>query len=500
MKFLLFLALCATASAGNNVLLIIADDYGIDAQSLYNPGGTTAPTPNINALAAAGVRFTHGYAYSVCSPTRASILTGRLGFRTGIGGVVGGGNSLTASELTLPEVITQHSNLGIAAASFGKWHLSEGSPASIRTLPNTIGGWPHYAGSTTGALADFSNWTKTTNGTNSTNTTYATTDLVNDAVAWINQRNTAGQPWVAWVAFNAPHTPFHVPPVNLHGFGANPATNSLKYRAAVEAMDTEIGRLLQSVNPATTDIIFIGDNGTAGQVIQAPYDNAHAKDTLYEGGTRVPFIIKGPSVVSGGRVDASLVHVVDLFSTILELAGVPLPTTTILDSKSLKPLLANQGDPTRTRLFVDQFDPAVSTSGGRAIRDDRYKLIRFNTGRDEFYDLLADPSEQTNLLANGIAQMTSTRQAYYYRLRFNLGGYTTATSPSPQSYAHDGNGFTLVFPENSAATQTLWQSTDLDFWAPVSGVNRSTTNGVITFTAPTPLPEKIFYSVLTEWL
>ena len=146
---------------------------------------------------------------------------------------------------------------------------------------------------------------------------------------------------MAWVAFNAPHTPFHIPPTNLHSYGANPATNLLKYRAAVEAMDTEIGRLLLSVNAATTDIIFIGDNGTPGQVIQAPYDAAHAKDTLYEGGIRVPLIIKGPSVVSGGRTSNALVHAVDLFSTMLELAGVPLPTTVTLDSKSLIPILSN---------------------------------------------------------------------------------------------------------------------------------------------------------------
>lgn len=498
MKFLLFLAMTAAATAGNNVLLIIADDYGVDAQSLYNPGGTTAPTPNINSLAASGVRFTQAYACPVCSPTRATILTGRLGFRTGVGDVASAASSLTSAELTLPEVITQNDNLSIAAASFGKWHLSNGTPAAIRTFPNTIGGWPHYAGVTSGALTDYSNWTKTTNGVNTTSTAYATTDVVNDAVTWINARNTAGQKWLAWVAFNAPHSPFHVPPVNLHSYGANPATNSLKYRAAIEAMDTEIGRLLLSINPATTDIIFIGDNGTPGQVIQAPYDSTHAKDTLYEGGTRVPFIIKGPSVNSGGRTDSSLIHVVDLFITMLELAGVPRPATVTLDSKSLLPILANQGDTSRTRLYVEQFDQAAPTTGGRAIRDDRYKLIRFNTGIDQFHDILTDPSETTNLLASGIASMSATHQTYYHRLRFNLGSYTTAAAASPLGHAANTNGFALTVPENPAATQTMWQSIDLDFWQPVSGASRSASNGILTFSAPPPLPEKCFYSVLNE--
>jgi arylsulfatase B len=493
MKILLTLALISTLHAGNNVLLIIADDFGIDAQSLYNPGGTTAPTPNINALAASGVRFTNAYATPVCSSTRACILTGRRGFRTGVGDVVSvaSGNSLPSSELTLPEVITSNSGLGIQSASFGKWHLFAG--AAVANSPNTIGGWPHYAGCTSGAVASYTNWTKSINGTTSTVTTYATTDVVNDAVAWIDARTSNNQQWFAWVAFNAPHTPFHNPPTSLHSYGANPATNSLKYRAAVEAMDTEIGRLLSSVNAATTDIIFIGDNGTPGGVIQAPYNSTSAKDTLYEGGIRVPLIIKGSSVASGGRTNDTLVHAVDLFSTVLEMASVPLPSTVTLDSQSLKPILANQSE-YRTRLYSEQFDQATTTTGGRAIRDDRYKLIRLNTGSDEFYDLQTDPAEATNLFST----MTATQQAYYYRLRFNLGAYGSITSLSPLSHSIGASGFSLTVPQNAAATQTMWQSTDLDFWAPVTGAISSTSGGNLTFTAPPPLPAKAFYSVLSE--
>jgi arylsulfatase A-like enzyme len=493
MKTLLTLALITTLHAGNNVLLIIADDFGTDAQSLYNPSGTTAPTPHINALAASGVRFTNAYATPVCSPTRACILTGRRGFRTGVGEVVSvaSGNSLPSSELTLPEVITQNSGLGIQSACFGKWHLFAG--ASVANSPNTIGGWPHYAGNTAGGLASYTSWTKTINGVTSTVTTYATTDVVNDAVAWINARTTASQPWFAWVAFNAPHTPFHNPPTSLHSYGANPATNSLKYRAAVESMDTEIGRLLLSINAATTDVIFIGDNGTPGGVIQAPYNSTRAKDTLYEGGIRVPLIVKGPSVVAGGRTSDELVHAVDLFSTVLEMASVPLPSTVTLDSQSLKPILANQSE-SRTRLYSEQFDQAATTTGGRAIRDDRYKLIRLNTGSDEFYDLQTDPAEATNLFST----MSATQQAHYYRLRFNLGAYSNITTPSPLSHSIGVSGFSLTVPENTAATQTMWQSTDLDFWAPVSGATSSSSGGNLTFTAPPPLPEKAFYSILSE--
>ncbi len=497
---LIFLGLAGSAFASPNVLLIIADDFGVDSQSLYNPtAGATAPTPNINGLAASGLRFTNAWACPVCSPTRACLMTGRHGFRTGVGGVVSAAaaNGLTAPELTLPEVIAQSSAVSYQTACFGKWHLSAGPPASIATAPNVIGGWPHYAGATGGVLTSYTSWTKVTNGVSTNSTAYATTDVVNDATAWITARTNANQPWLAWVSFNAPHTPFHIPPANLHSYGANPATNLLKYRAAVEAMDTEIGRLLTSVNPATTTVIFMGDNGTPGQVIQLPYDSAHAKDTLYEGGIRVPLIIRGPGI-SPGRTSDALVHAVDLFSTQLALTGVPLPTTVALDSRSLVPLLTGQSTAIRSRLYTDQFDQSDPTSGGRALRDDRAKLIRYNNGTEVFHDLLADPAETTNLLANGIPAMSATHQSLYYRLRFNLGQYTTAAPAEPSNPALTAEGFSLTVPETPAATQTLWQSTDLDFWTPVPDAMPSRNAGQLTFLAPPSSSLRVFYSILTE--
>ena len=325
---LLSLLLFATSHAGaaNNILLIIADDYGVDSSSLYNTNGSAVlpPTPNIVSLAQQGVRFEQAYANPLCSPTRACIITGRYGFRTGVGTAIEGAGSatLSTSEYTLPEALSA-SGTGYAMAQFGKWHLALGANS-----PANVGGWPYFAGSTGGALPDYTNWTKVVSGVTSNGyTNYATTDVVNDAIAWINARGT--NHWFAWVAFNAPHTPLHKPPTNLApnyaglsgtqmSINSNPA---LYFDAMVQAMDTEMGRLLAAVSLTNTHVIFIGDNGTPPKSIQPPYPSNHAKATIYEGGTRVPWIVAGPAVTTPGQTNLSPVHVADLFSTILEMAG-----------------------------------------------------------------------------------------------------------------------------------------------------------------------------------
>ena len=148
----------------------------------------------------------------------------------------------------MPKAFT-NAALGYSFSQFGKWHLAAG-PNS----PRTVGGWTNFAGSIQGAVANYTNWTKVINGANTLNyTNYATTDLVNDATNWIGAKGTNA--WFVWAAFNAPHTPFHNPPTNLcPNYPANTLTNSRRqFEAMVEALDTEIGRLLSVVDRANTD-------------------------------------------------------------------------------------------------------------------------------------------------------------------------------------------------------------------------------------------------------
>ena len=143
------------ALAGQNVLLVIADDYGADAMGLYS-SAETAPTPTLDALAATGVRFTNCWANPVCSPTRASILTGRHAFRTGVGAP---GHVIGLNEFTVAQAL---GDAGYGTACIGKWHLSDDTNGGADN-PNLMG-FDHYSGNTGGALGNYYRWDKTVNG------------------------------------------------------------------------------------------------------------------------------------------------------------------------------------------------------------------------------------------------------------------------------------------------------------------------------------------------
>jgi len=427
-------------TTGNNVLLIIVDDWGYDWSPVHNTSGSMLPhMPTLQSLANSGLSFNRAYAQPICSPTRATIITGRHPFRHGVGDP-STNNVLPASELTLPEIFTQEAS-SYALASFGKWHLGGGLIG-----PYTTGGWNYFKGILQGGVPDtgsYSDWTKTEviDGVASTTanySTYTTTDQVNDAISWINNQS---DPWFCWLALNAPHTPFHQPPAELAPAGGytnlNDVSNTGLYRSMLEAMDSEIGRLLQSIDLASTNIILLGDNGSPGQVAQAPYGNGHAKSDLYEGGIHVPLVISGPDLgVSAGSSSDALVHCVDLFATILQLGGINPSAATngvdAIDSKSLIPILNGSSSGSRT-VIAEKFGATVGS--GRALLSSdypNYKLIingdplsTIDSPSYEFYNRANDANEQIPLVISSLSP--SEREAYDYFIAMDAalgGGYS----------------------------------------------------------------------------
>ncbi|MCR9244002.1 MAG: sulfatase-like hydrolase/transferase [bacterium] len=426
---LAFLFAATVAAQSDNVLLIVADDIGVDYVGAYGEGTNPPPTPNIDSLAQNGVLFRNAWANPSCSPTRASILTGRYPFRTLVGRWIGHWQNpqnvglLQAAEKTLPERLDAVAS-GYAHAMVGKWHLHD-SFQSI-DVPRTIGGFSHFAGSLEGQIGSYTNWTRVENAVSAPSTNYCTIQNTDDALTWIQAQT---GPWVCVLTYQAPHVPYHAPPANLHTqnlSGLSPQSNHTPanipfYRAMVESLDTEMGRLFQTLGPAvmaSTNVIFVGDNGTVQRQSVAPFDGTRAKGTPYEGGINVPLIVSGPSVQQPGREVTALACAVDLFSTVLDLtnAGHAVAPFEVIDSRSLVPYLTDPAQvPLRQFAFTEQFVgtawPAPNNNGHATIRDARYKLIHRYSGSDELFDLQVDPWENNNLVNSSNPQVQQARAA-----------------------------------------------------------------------------------------
>jgi arylsulfatase B len=382
-----------------NILLIIADDLGKDAITGFAEGTIKPATPYIDALRNAGLLFSNVWVYPTCSPTRASVITGKYGYRTG---VKWAGDPLNSTENILPNYLQSATNNGYATAVVGKWHLAGEGISSFN--PETLG-IDYYAGLLSGAAQSYTQWQLSENGANTSQTSYITEKFTDLAIGWVAAQE---KPWFLWLAYTAPHTPFHTPQSEMHAQGNLPyyttGMNPLPYyMAAIEAMDFQIGRLLESIpaeERANTTIIFIGDNGTPNQVAQAPYTSTTVKGSLFQGGINTPMFVSGAQVARVGT-EASLITGTDLFATIVELAGVDLPE--INDSKSFKSLLAAPAaTPIRNFLYSEKND---GTANSWTIRNAQYKLIVNANGNNNFYDLNADPYESVDLLT-GILSAT----------------------------------------------------------------------------------------------
>jgi arylsulfatase B len=421
--FLCFLFLNIT-TAQRNVVLIIADDLGSDWCGFQENRIDTVNLPNVRKLLSRGVRFSNAWTNPVCSPSRAGMLTGRYSFRTGVGNVIVNPMSvqLDTAEITIPKLLKNvNAPTKYATANVGKWHLQVQNAQTINN-PNKMG-YDYYAGSFAAEVTDYYNWEKVTNGVTSTSTTYATIDNTNDAINWMGQQN--NKPFFLWLAYNAPHFPIHLPPDslitvhNLSGTAADIAANNKKYfKVMAEAMDNRIGKIfdwLQANNKLdSTDIIFVGDNGddkTAAQIA----NTQRIKGSVYQAGVTVPFIIAGPSVKNPGRVSNALVNLQDIFATVVELSGfanwqAQIPANKPVDSKSLLPILKNTATSARPWAFTEVFGGTVGAAAAKAIRNQDFKLINFDSGKQEFYNLTTDPNEATNLLNT---TLTATELTHY---------------------------------------------------------------------------------------
>ncbi len=438
-----------------NVLVVVLDDVGADMVRAYPGSKDDIHTPTLDRLASKGIRFDSAYATPVCSPTRATLLTGRYGCRTLVGDIItvyapnsesGPQSTLEDSELTLAEQLKASDEMPVMTGAFGKAHLND-LEDDLFLAPNLRLGFDRYSGHV-GNIGDTSSWEDPSNpyasvqetyhnwlhvvdGAQTPTTDYATTRTTLDAAAWIPNQP-GGTRWFGYVAYHSPHLPYHVAPPELHTYtaqqlGATPTPRQM-YLTMLESVDTELGKLLDSIHfweRRDVTLIVMGDNGTPPAIS----GDRRGKGTLYEPGIRVPLIVCGGAVPAPG-VCTRLVQSVDVFATVLALMGLQPDSSRTIDGKSFSPYLTAPGAaPIRQYVFSEQFNPAGftgSTSGEksqRVVRDVRFKLIRTedSTGAftEEFYDLKADPGEQKDLLPTWKGTK-DPRQADHARLQAEM--------------------------------------------------------------------------------
>ena len=390
-----------------NIVYIMADDLGWKDVGFH---GSDIQTPNINKLAATGARLEQFYAQPMCTPSRAALMTGRYPFRYGLQTAVIPSASkygLATDEWLLPQALKE---AGYTTAIVGKWHLGHGD----RKYWPRQRGFDYQYGAMLGEIDYFTHsahgvtdWYR--NNQLVKENGYVTQLLGNDAVKLIDSHNPK-TPLFLYLTFTAPHAPYQAPKEYLDKYRhiADPARRA--YAAMITAMDDQIGRVIAALDKRkmrdNTLIIFQSDNGGprsaqfTGEIDMSkstiPADNGPYRDgkgTLYEGGTRVVALANWPGHIKPGSVVDQPIHMVDMYPTLVSLAGGSLSKSKPLDGLNVWPVIA-EGKPSPRKEVVYNIGPFFA-----AVREGDWKLVWKTTlpSQVELFNVAQDPGEKTNL-------------------------------------------------------------------------------------------------------
>jgi len=404
-----------------NIVYIMVDDMGYGDAGCYNPK-SKIPTPNIDSLANAGMRFTDAHSPgALCHPSRYGLLTGQHPFRANV-------ESWRTRAVIRKEQTTIASLLqsnGYRTAMVGKWHLG-----GSEFLPDKQGFDWTVAGDQFGSppsyfypyLRDGRTLPDLTDGQVGE---YLTDRLTDEAIDFIETHHEV--PFFLYLSHYGVHTPIQGKPELVQYYTEKAGTDGHSnptYAAMIHSVDTSVGRILEVLDDLEladrTIVIFFSDNGGFGPVTSmAPLRGS--KGMLYEGGIRVPLVVRWPTVVPANTVSDEPVIGLDMFPTILDLTGTPSPEGQVLDGVSLLPLLSRRETLVQRDLFWHfpaylQADDSVAgpwrTTPASAVRRGNYKLITFfEDGRNELYNLADDLNESHDLSAHMPAQTTELHTA-----------------------------------------------------------------------------------------
>ncbi|MBN2507879.1 MAG: sulfatase [Verrucomicrobia bacterium] len=405
-----------------NIVFILADDLGWTDTAAY--GSRFYETPHIDRLAAEGVKFTRYYNCQNCAPTRAALMTGQYAPRTGVY-TVGGIDRFhwqsrplrpvdNVVQLPLDRVVLAQplKDAGYATAIFGKWHLGQTGEyhPGRRGFDEAI--------TTMGKHFDF----KTQPPVDCPPGVYLADWLTERAVDFIRRKQ--HEPFFLYLPHFGVHAPHHAKPEHVRRFQSKAPAGGhhhATYAAMIYSVDESVGRIMGTLDALNlsrhTVLIFSGDNGGVGGYVREGIkkagditDNAplrSGKGSLYEGGIRDPFIVRWPGVIPPGSVcDVPAIHV-DLFPTLVEIAGATTPARQILDGESLVKLFRNPGAALSRQAVYHHFPGYLGAGPGQwrttpvgLITSGDWKLMEFfEDHRLELYNLRADVGETRNLAA-----------------------------------------------------------------------------------------------------
>jgi arylsulfatase A-like enzyme len=466
--FCLLLCAFGSASAQNsrpNVLLIITDDQGYGDLGLH--GNDKIRTPHLDRLGRESVQLTQFLVNPVCSPTRASLLTGRYYYRTGVVDTFIGRSLMWPDEITLAELLSKG---GYQTGLFGKWHLGDNYP--MRPQDQGFGevlvgrggglGQPSDEPGTVRERAYFDPVLQH-NGRAEKIPGYCT-DIFTDATIQFIEKNKE-RPFFAMLATNAPHDPLQVPEAYLKPYlDAGLPEKVARVYAMVTNLDDNIGRLLKRVDDLglsqRTIVLFMTDNGPAGQRFNAGM--RATKGTVYEGGIRVPCFVRWTGTLQPGSVDRMAAHI-DITPTLLEACNVPLPSDRPIDGKSLLPLLrggekAATNWPDRTLHFQWHRGDMPELFRDSAARTQRWKLVR---GK-ELYDLQADPAEKNDVAASNpevVQKLRSEHEKWFADVTTRC-----KDNPSPIVLGSENENPSLLTRQDWRGAAAGWTPKSIGHW------------------------------------
>ena len=435
-----------------NIVFILVDDMGWGDVGYH---GSEIATPNIDALASRGVVLDRAYAYPVCSPTRAALLTGRNPLRFGVDGPLENDAMLPEQLTLLPQLFQQ---AGYKTWMVGKWHLGMNQ---IKAMPHSRG-FDYFYGHLGGFIDFYTHvyfggldWQR--NGSSLREDGYSTDLLTTDALRLLNEYD-GGAPFFLYLSYNSPHTPLQYPPSAPRDYQEIANPDRRVYAQMTSDVDTAIGKVLAALESLSlsesTLVVFMSDNGGNLEAGAGNADLRAGKASAHEGGVRVPAIAAWPGVLEGCRTTEHPVFTQDWAPTLLDAAGASYEQSSFDGRSAWQALVGNSASHERPPIVI-------GARAARAVYKWPHKLVRNPTG-DQLFDVVTDPREANNLAEQKPALVKELADVLDRMPKIES---KAARGPRPETLFRDERG-AFVYDIRKPETQEPWAEEAIGSAAP----------------------------------